>query len=280
MASSSLPYFVLIIHLLFLFDNLPFYLDSSFVFKLRSKKMYSGIKLITFDAVNTLFKVSGSVGNLYATAMNHYIPNKFEHLTREDETRINEEFLKIYKNYYRTYPNFGYGLMSSQQFWNEIVSYTFRNSNQFFKADTMNKLTSQLYDDFCTAENWQVFPEVYHVLLELNKLGVTIGIVSNFDERLNIILENLDLKNYFDFVICSRELGHAKPDMKIFETALNIAGVSSKNSLHIGDNVELDFQPATTVGMNALLINRTSNQEEKVNSKYQVISLCEVLSRL
>ena len=236
--------------------------------------MHCGIKLVTFDVMNTLIKVRGPVGSVYANAINKFIPTNHK-LTKEDELKINEEFLKVYKHYYVAYPNFGYGNISSEQFWSEIVKATFMNSG-CYKLDefTMDKLTKHLYIDFCSPQNWFIFQEVTKVMVKIEKLGIKTGIISNFDERLDIILSNLDLKKYFDFIICSREYGYAKPDIKVFVKACDIANVDPSNSLHIGDNIDLDFNGAKRADMNALLINRDSTE----NSEHEIRGLGEIFS--
>jgi FMN phosphatase YigB (HAD superfamily) len=48
----------------------------------------------------------------------------------------------------------------------------------------------------------------------------------------------------------------AKPDPRIFEMALQAAGVAANQALYVGDNVADDIEGARRVGLEAVLINR------------------------
>jgi HAD superfamily hydrolase (TIGR01549 family) len=53
------------------------------------------------------------------------------------------------------------------------------------------------------------------------------------------VIENLNLKKYFDFIIASSLVGYEKPNKKIYEHALTMAGgIKSEDALHVGDDVE------------------------------------------
>ncbi|HKZ75650.1 MAG TPA: HAD family hydrolase, partial [Actinomycetota bacterium] len=47
-----------------------------------------------------------------------------------------------------------------------------------------------------------------------------------------------------------------KPDPRIFELAMERAGVSPERSVYVGDNPEFDVDPAAAVGMFPVLIDR------------------------
>lgn len=53
------------------------------------------------------------------------------------------------------------------------------------------------------------------------------------------VIKNLRLYEYFDFVLTSSMAGYEKPDKKIYEQALKLAGnMKPTNALHIGDDAE------------------------------------------
>ena len=99
------------------------------------------------------------------------------------------------------------------------------------------------------------------VLDELRKAGYQLGIISNFDERIYRILENMNLHGYFDFVqIPSSCEGFAKPSPEIFQATRALANrkygppLLDHQFLHVGDNVELDYRAARASGFQALLL--------------------------
>ena len=64
------------------------------------------------------------------------------------------------------------------------------------------------------------------------------------------------LIEFFDHLVISCEVDCTKPDKRIFEIALQQAGVSARDCIYIGDNYYDDVLGSRKVGMNALVINR------------------------
>lgn len=56
--------------------------------------------------------------------------------------------------------------------------------------------------------------------------GPKIGIVDNFDDRLDTILRELGIRDFFDFVVVSRLAGSEKPHSDIFHLARRAVGES------------------------------------------------------
>ncbi len=66
----------------------------------------------------------------------------------------------------------------------------------------------------------------------------------------------------WDFGVFSGIEGAEKPDPEIFKIAVKAAGnICPEQILHIGDNLRKDYQPARSLGMHALLIDRFSTPE-------------------
>lgn len=85
--------------------------------------------------------------------------------------------------------------------------------------------------------------------------------ISNFDERLEEILINTDIRKYFSFVLTSWLCGREKPDSTIFKEAMKLGEtingtpIKPEEIIHIGDNLKLDYQGAKKIGWNSYLIN-------------------------
>ena len=56
--------------------------------------------------------------------------------------------------------------------------------------------------------------------------------------------------------VASAEVGSAKPDARIFQIALEIAGVPPHAAWHVGDTPEADVEGARAAGLRPLLIAR------------------------
>jgi putative hydrolase of the HAD superfamily len=94
------------------------------------------------------------------------------------------------------------------------------------------------------------------VLEALRSAGLRLGVVSNFEEWLERLLEQLGVRPYFDVRVISGVEGLEKPDPAIFRLAAARAGVEPERSVYVGDNPEFDVEPALGVGMFPVLIDR------------------------
>ncbi|HET8593305.1 MAG TPA: HAD-IA family hydrolase, partial [Solirubrobacterales bacterium] len=81
-------------------------------------------------------------------------------------------------------------------------------------------------------------------------------VVSNWDVSLPRVLERCGIADLIDGTVTSAEIGARKPDPAIFRAALELAGASSAEALHVGDTAEEDLNGAAAAGIRALLIDR------------------------
>ncbi len=105
-----------------------------------------------------------------------------------------------------------------------------------------------------------LFSDSIPILELLKKRGVPLGIVSNYGTHLLDLLPKLEIFDYFGFIIVSAIVGVTKPHPKIFEMAIEEAGVSADQILYVGDNVIDDIEGANDVGIDAVLINRPGRE--------------------
>ncbi|MFN7942550.1 MAG: HAD-IA family hydrolase [Thermoanaerobaculia bacterium] len=118
---------------------------------------------------------------------------------------------------------------------------------------------AELYDRFARADAWEVFPDVRPALAELRRRGLRLGVVSNWDERLPLLLERLELAPFFDAFAVSALVGVEKPHPRMFAAALAELGVGKAEwALHVGDSRREDVEGAESVGMRALHLVRGS----------------------
>lgn len=115
---------------------------------------------------------------------------------------------------------------------------------------------AELYHRFARADAWEIYPEVRPALEELQRQGVALAVVSNWDERLGPLLTRLDLTRYFDALVVSARVGLEKPDPRIFQYALDLLGVPSEAAAHVGDSAREDVEGALAAGMKAFHLRR------------------------
>ena len=92
-----------------------------------------------------------------------------------------------------------------------------------------------------------------HVTLVLGTLGErhAIGAITNG----NADVHHIGIGHHFDFVVTPAEAGAAKPDAAIFECALDAAGASPENVVHVGDDPLRDVAGAAASGMRTVWMN-------------------------
>lgn len=75
-------------------------------------------------------------------------------------------------------------------------------------------------------------------------------------ERARSLLTELGLADHFATILCSAEVGAAKPDQRIFAEASARLGVDPARILHVGDSLIDDYAGAGTAGLRAVLTDR------------------------
>ena len=117
------------------------------------------------------------------------------------------------------------------------------------------------------------------VLPTLNILGkrFKLGVISNGNSH----PERCGLKDVFQFVVLSQDHGVEKPDGRIFEIALEEAGCSRLELLHVGDSLEKDIRGAVDSGIRGVWLNRNRRgNDTEVCPDREISSLTELLEIL
>jgi putative hydrolase of the HAD superfamily len=92
-------------------------------------------------------------------------------------------------------------------------------------------------------------------LEELRRLGYRLAVISNADGRVESLLESLDLRPHFEFVIDSRLVGVEKPDPRIFRMGVERLGVEPHEAVYVGDIYEIDVVGARNAGLHPILVD-------------------------
>lgn len=206
------------------------------------------VRAILFDAADTLFRVRGSVGATYAR-----IAARFG--ARVDPARVEERFRAVFP----TMPPLAFDAATAEDvaaleyaWWRTLVARVFAN----LTFDDFDGFFAALFAQFARGDAWELFPETRDTLATLHDRGLRLGVVSNFDGRLLQVCDELGIRAYFDAIVMSGRVGHAKPDPHIFAAALELLGVEAAAALHVGDSEREDLQGAHAAGVRAVLIRR------------------------
>ncbi|KAG6508964.1 hypothetical protein ZIOFF_034347 [Zingiber officinale] len=241
--------------------------------------MLSKLRCITVDVTGTLIAYKGELGDYYCMAA------KAVGLPCPDYKRMHEGFKSAYTDMAKEHPCFGHAAkMSNIDWWRSCVKdsfiriklvfgiYTqvnaiFRQAGYEYDNETFEKVFKRIYSTFGSSAPYSVFPDSQPFLRWVRRKGLKVGIVSNAEYRYqDVILPALGLnqRSEWDFGVFSGIVGVEKPDPRIYEIALEMAGnIAPDEALHIGDSMRKDYIPARSVGMRSILLDRfkTSDAE-------------------
>jgi putative hydrolase of the HAD superfamily len=140
----------------------------------------------------------------------------------------------------------------SRQFWATL----YRTLLAELGLPFTESLARRLYSVFTDVSNYRLFPDALPVLGKLRDAGLGLGLISNFEEWLERLLEAVEVTSFFDVRVISGVEGIEKPDPRIFRVAMERLGTRAEESAYVGDNVTYDVDPARRLGMTAILLDR------------------------
>lgn len=101
-------------------------------------------------------------------------------------------------------------------------------------------------------------------------------ITNGFQEAQVVKLKESGLESFFTHVFISEELGFQKPDVRIFEQAMQISGSIPNQSLMIGDNLHTDITGARAAGMDQVYFQVRYKRGDKAEATYKIRKLTEL----
>ncbi|XP_044026000.1 haloacid dehalogenase-like hydrolase domain-containing protein 3 [Siniperca chuatsi] len=232
------------------------------------------LRWVLWDVKDTLLKVRATVGEQYCKEAERMGLNL-------SAVEVEAAFLQAYRHHSSRYPNYGLTQgLDGRSWWMGVVQESFSQCRVQDPA-LLNTMAHNLYHNFCNAENWEVFPDSKKALESCSSLGLKLGVVSNFDSRLEEILRVCGLLSHFSFLITSEEAGIAKPSPTIFNQALQKCGVPAASVAHVGDHYMNDYLASRSVGIHGFLLDRNNKHNRPdVPQEHRLSSLEELPSQL
>lgn len=128
----------------------------------------------------------------------------------------------------------------------------------FQNVEFTNRQLKQIADAFGDALSGLciIYPETISVLSWLKDAGYIMGIVSNTSIPPHIIdryLVKAEIMEKVDFRVLSSVVGWRKPHKKIYQEALNLAGVAPEKVLFVGDRLLEDGTGPRVLGMKSVV---------------------------
>lgn len=170
--------------------------------------------------------------------------------------------------------------VSYDDFYNKMVEISKHNQKGYHKALEYYGLTMAPWN----SDDEFVYPEAEECLRKLSKkykIGIIANQVFGSEER----LAKIGLLKYINLVVASAEEGVAKPDLRIFEIALNKAGCKAEEAVMVGDRLDNDIIPAHKIGMKTVWIKQgfggyAELKEIEEDPDYTINNLNELLNLL
>jgi putative hydrolase of the HAD superfamily len=125
-----------------------------------------------------------------------------------------------------------------------------------------------------------LFPYTIEILEYLTGKNYRLHLITNgFEKTQHSKLKHSGLTNYFNEVITSEASNSLKPHKEIFEYAFQKTGALPRESIMIGDTIDVDILGALNAGMDQVHVNHLTKELVLVNDKlptYTVFSLKEL----
>jgi putative hydrolase of the HAD superfamily len=203
---------------------------------------------VLFDATGTLLETRESVGAVYSRRAT-------SHGVKLPAWRLDDAFGRVVAGApARVFTDCHASEITEheQQWWRAVVRSTFLAADSTVKFADFATFFSELYGYYQTRDAWALRPGVRPALADLKRRGYRTGVVSNFDQRLPIILQALRIHEFLDVVMIPARCRAEKPDPRIFEAALELLGLRAQSVVYLGDDPEKDRAAAERVGMRCI----------------------------
>jgi putative hydrolase of the HAD superfamily len=121
-----------------------------------------------------------------------------------------------------------------------------------------------------------IFPDTIEVLQYLTDKGYQLHLITNgFEQTQHNKLSSSGLNGFFKEVITSEGSNSIKPEKDIFEYALKRTGAFIKESIMIGDALDIDILGAMNVGMDQIHVNY-NRIKQHIKPTYTIYALKEL----
>ena len=130
----------------------------------------------------------------------------------------------------------------------ETLKIEFPDQDQDFMIKEFLRISTPYYDKFTVSFEYEM-----DVLNKLKNMGYKMAVVTNKGhEKAEYVLHLLHLDNIMDFVIGNGDVDKLKPHPEGINLAMSRYGVTSEETLYIGDN-DIDYVTATNAHVDCLI---------------------------
>jgi putative hydrolase of the HAD superfamily len=232
-------------------------------------------KAILFDLDDTIISFDGAADTAWKIMCNSFV--------KEMNTSFDEEALLDSVNEVRTWywsdpERHRVGRLDMIQARRDIVKKSLENlgytdlESGWRMADNYSKLQDEL---IC------MFPDARITLEKLKSQGIRMALITNgTSEKQRSKIDRFCLSGFFEFCLIEGEVGFGKPDVRVFEIALEKLGLDAGNVWMVGDNLTWDIEAPQKLGIysiwndhgkKGLLAQATVKPDRIINSISELI---------
>jgi putative hydrolase of the HAD superfamily len=209
------------------------------------------IRVVSFDAANTLIHLREPVGATYAAVARRFGLNL-------DPALLTEAFAAAWRAAPPPVSLEGPRPDDGRSWWTMVVQETLRGAG--YTISEFASYFAALYEEFTRPRIWYLEGETKELLADLRGAGYRLGVLSNFDRRLYVILDQLEIGEFFEHIVISSEVGADKPDPRIFAELIQRFKVAPEQVLHVGDDPTVDGAAARAAGLQALIVGTDADK--------------------
>ena len=216
----------------------------------------NNIKAVLFDLDNTILdRVS-----TFKKFVNAFVNTYFQHI--EEKTYIIKRIIYLDQDGYKDK--------------NELFSELLEELPWYSKPEMIELLNYYKVYYVTNATLMEDAEEIIHYVRQKYK----IGLITN---GRNVIqygkIDQLGIRDDFDLIIVSEEAGIKKPNVKIFEKAIEKLELRADECIYIGDHPINDIEGAGRAGMETIWfeVNQPWREEVKIQPKYTIKQLSELV---
>ena len=120
---------------------------------------------------------------------------------------------------------------------------------------------------------WHAYEDTVPTLEALQEMGVKVCLLSNAGVPIRTVLDREGLTPLINGVVLSCEVGLVKPDIRIFQTALDAIACPANEALMVGDSGR-DDSGGTALGIRTLILPRTSGPVHGLGAVVALVRPC------
>ena len=202
----------------------------------------SKVRAVIFDYGNTLIELSSSQVVLLNDALFDLVTSMFGECDREIFTAIRKQQILAPYETKEFLENNRVGICI------ELIEKLYGKVPSQSQVEEMLELKQKIFVDVVAASDFLI------PLLSKLKQRYRLAFISNYPCRASIYdsLEKNRLRDLFESIVVSGELGVVKPHPEIFKKCLNDLNLTPEECLYVGDNWLADIQGAKRIGMQAI----------------------------